>query len=287
MRILVSGGTGMLGTDVVSTLVARGHTVVSPPRSELDITDPVSTARIATGDFGTLDWVVNCAAYTAVDRAESEEQIATEINGFGPGYLARSAALAGAKMVHVSTDFVFDGRTETPYDEDSPTNPLGVYGRSKLAGETSALGANPNTLIVRTAWLYGPNGNSFPRTMIRAYEAGKSLKVVQDQKGSPTYTGDLARVIADLVDRNAFPGVYHAAGPDVMTWLDLAERTIETWSGKAPEITPIETKDWPTPATRPAYSALTSKNLPALGIAPMRPTREALTEFCARLREVW
>ncbi|HEY0867413.1 MAG TPA: dTDP-4-dehydrorhamnose reductase [Fimbriimonas sp.] len=285
MRVLVTGALGMLGSDLVGELGSRGFEVVATDLPELDITDPVSVGSIASQRFGQIEWVVNCAAYTAVDKAESDVQRATEINAFGPGYLARAAGLAGAKMVHLSTDFVFDGNASTPYREDDPTNPLGVYGDTKLAGEKSALGANPQTIVVRTSWLYGPNGPSFPRTMIQAHEAGKPLRVVADQFGNPTYTADLSRVLVDLIERNAFPGVYHASGPETMSWRDLAGIAIETWSGRPASVEPIATSDWPTPAQRPAYSALSFDKVASLRIEPMRPVREAMADFCRRLRD--
>ncbi|HTQ12084.1 MAG TPA: dTDP-4-dehydrorhamnose reductase [Fimbriimonadaceae bacterium] len=292
MRILVLGGSGMLGTDLVSEVRSRRHEVVAPATPEdLDITDPSAMARLGSGELGQFDWVLNCAAYTAVDKAESEVREATEINVLGPGYLAEAVKGIGAKLIHISTDFVFDGRATEPYAEDAPTNPLGVYGRTKRDGEEAVLDANPNALVVRTAWLYGPNGASFPRTMILAMEAGKNLRVVADQTGCPTYTADLARVLLDLVERNAFPGIYHAGGPEAMTWHEFATRAIRAWTKSgAPTprygtvIEPIKTEDWPTPAARPKYSVLGMAKLEALGIEPMRPVDDALAEFCSRLK---
>ena len=288
MKALVVGGTGMLGSDLVAELASRGHDVLSPARSELDITNPESAAAVAIGEF-SADWCFNCAAYTAVDKAESEPQLAHEINALGASYLAKACAAAGIRLLHVSTDFVFDGKATEPYTEDAPTQPLGAYGRTKWEGERAVLEGHPNALIARTAWLYGPNGPSFPRTMIRAWAAGKTLRVVSDQVGSPTYTADLARVLADLADRNAFPGVYHTAGSESMSWHALAEIAIRQWAaltgGPEPAaIEAIRTEDWPTPTERPAYSVLSFEKTAALGIAPMRPVREAVAEFCLRLQ---
>lgn len=289
MNVLVVGSTGMLGTDLVAELNARAYKVVSPSSTDLDITDPTSVAKLAGGEFGDFDWVVNCAAYTAVDQAEQNSLEATGLNSIAPGYLAMGIQTLGAKLIHVSTDFVFDGLASEPYTEDARTNPLGVYGRTKRDGEENVLSNNPNALIVRTSWLYGPNGNSFPRTMIRAWEAGKQLRVVADQIGCPTYTADLARVIVDLIEKNAFPGIYHAVGPEAMTWHEFALRAIRTWSaqhgGGEVSIEPIRTEDWPTPATRPKYSVLSTEKLLSLGIAPMRSVNQALEEFCKRLDE--
>lgn len=286
----------MLGSDLVAELLRRGNDVTAPALpQDLDITDPTDMARLASGEVSQFDWIVNCAAYTAVDKAETDVREATEINTIGAGYLATAARTLGAKLIHISTDFVFDGQATKPYSEDAPTNPLGVYGRTKRDGEEAVIENNPNALIVRTAWLYGPNGNSFPRTMIRAFLAGKQLRVVSDQVGCPTYTADLARFLVDLVETNAFPGIYHAVGPEAMTWHQFAIRAIRAWqrthdpmpsdptTQRPISIEPITTEEWPTPAKRPKYSVLSTAKIKGLGIARMRPVDEALAEFCARL----
>lgn len=287
MRFLILGAKGMLGTDVVGEAESRGHEFVAADL-ELDITDPMAMARISSGELGPFDWVINCAAYTAVDKAESEVREATELNTLGSAYLANTVQGIGARLIHISTDFVFDGSATEPYLEDARTNPLGVYGRTKRDGEDAVLSNNANALVVRTAWLYGPNGNSFPRTMIRAFAAGRQLRVVSDQVGCPTYTADLARVLVDLAEKNAFPGIYHAVGPEAMTWHEFALRAIRTWNvtrgvSTGVEIEPIKTEDWPTPAARPKYSVLSTQKIEDLGVRPMRPVEEALADFCRRL----
>lgn len=286
MRFLVVGSTGMLGTDVRAELERRGHEVVTPSSSELDITNPHS---VAEGVRQGIDWCINCAAYTAVDKAETEVDAATLLNALAPGYLARACAMAGTRLIYVSTDFVFDGSKTEPYTEEDKTNPLGAYGRTKREGEEAVMASGASALIVRTSWLYGPNGNSFPKTMINAWLAGKNLRVVADQIGTPTYTGDLARVLVDLVELGPEAGIYHAAGPDVMSWHEFARMVIEAYRDlrgldNPVEIKPIKTEDWPTPAVRPKYSALSSGKLQSFGVEPMRPTREALREFCLRLQ---
>ncbi|MFI5386776.1 MAG: dTDP-4-dehydrorhamnose reductase [Fimbriimonadales bacterium] len=291
MRFLVLGSSGMLGSDLVAELQRRGHEITAPGLPEdLDITDPAAMAKLASGEVGQFDWVINCAAYTAVDKAEEEVREATEINTLGAGYLASAVQGIGAKLIHISTDFVFDGKATEPYAEDAPTHPLGEYGRTKRDGEEAVMSNNANALIVRTAWLYGPNGNSFPRTMIRAFLAGRQLRVVSDQAGCPTYTADLARVLVDLAEKNAFPGIYHAVGPEAMSWHEFALRAVRAWQRKRGlsgevAIAAIKTEDWPTPAARPKYSVLSTAKIESLGIAPMRPVNEALAEFCGRLRQ--
>lgn len=277
----------MLGTDLVAELNSGGHEVWAPVRDEIDVTDPSSVAQIATGEFAA-DWCFNCAAYTAVDLAESEVQLATELNALAPGYIAQACAMRGVRVMHLSTDFVFDGEAVAPYREDEATHPLGVYGETKRRGEESVLAASPNSVVVRTAWLYGPAGRSFPRTMVRAWLAGKPLRVVTDQVGCPTYTADLATTIVNLAVSVKDGGIYHACGPEVMNWYDFASRTLQSFAtasgnSAAIEIAPIESAEYPTPAERPKYSVLDNAKIRALGVEPMRPVDDAIRDFCARL----
>ena len=280
MRVLVPGSGGMLGRAVVAELTSRGHEAVAVTRTEFDLADPMAAARLGSGEFGPIDAVVNCAAYTAVDKAESEPQAAFDANGLGVSYLGTACQGIGVPLIHVSTDFVFDGLSPEPYPEDAPTNPLSEYGRSKLYGER-ALAGNPMARVVRTAWLYG-DGKCFPKTMVAAYRAGKSLRVVADQRGNPTYVPDLARTLVDLLTSDAFPGIYHAVGPETTTWHDFAIRAIQAATGETPDIAPVPTEAYPTPAVRPPNSALADTKLNVLGIAPMRPLDEALRSWAAR-----
>lgn len=288
MKVFVVGGSGMLGTDVVGELGRRGFEAISPVTpDDLDITEPVSVADIPQMAEGAT-WCINCAAYTAVDKAEEERDLACLVNVIGAGYLANACALSGMRMIHISTDFVFDGESKTPYKEEDDTHPIGYYGLTKREGEEAVLGSLANATVVRTAWLYGPNGPSFPRTMIRAWEAGRNLRVVSDQIGCPTYTGDLARILVDMVETSPpAGGIYHAVGPEIMSWHELALRTLRLWEAGKPsprevQIEPIPTDAYPTPAKRPKYSVLSTEKLQAIGIKPMRPVDEALAEFITR-----
>jgi dTDP-4-dehydrorhamnose reductase len=279
----------MLGSDVRAELALRGAEVLSPSRQEFDIADPVSSARLTSNAWGSLDWVVNCAAYTAVDDAESDAQAAAELNALGPAYLARACGVRGVPLLHVSTDFVFAGDASGPYPEDAATGPLSVYGRTKNAGEQSVLAASAHSRVVRTSWLFGPNGRSFPRTIIRLAKEGRPLRVVSDQWGTPTYTADLATALVTMIERDLEPGIYHAPGPESMSWHRFAELTLEAWAsvagGDLPAVQAISTSEFPTPARRPQYSVLSPDKLGAAGILPMRPIRAALEEFCRRLLE--
>ena len=288
MRLLVTGAKGMLGQDLVLEMERRAIPCLATDVAELDLLDTPSVQRFADGSMGRFDWVVNCAAYTAVDKAEADKLLAFRLNATAPGVLAHACGLHGARLLHVSTDFVFDGRASLPYEESAPTNPLGVYGHSKRDGEVEVMKALPEAVVCRTSWLYGPLGKSFPGTMIGAWLAGKSLKVVADQVGTPTYTADLARVLADLVALGPEGGIYHTAGPDRTNWHAFATEAIESYKevhGLPGEvvIAPIQTADWPTPTPRPAFSALGFRRCAALGIAPMRPLSEALHEYSVRL----
>jgi dTDP-4-dehydrorhamnose reductase len=284
MRILVVGALGMLGSDVVKVLAESGRDVAAYDLAELDITNPDSVAETLTKE--PYQWCVNCAAYTAVDAAETNVDLATAVNTLGPGYLARACMASNTRLIHISTDFVFDGNKHEPYTEEDVPNPLGIYGHSKLEGEESL--ANSDAIILRTAWLFGPNGKSFPRTMIEAARAGKSLRVVADQIGSPTYTIDLAKTIAEAIESNLVGGLYHAAGPDIMSWHDFATLVIQEdrrqqGDPNPVDIAPIQTQDWPTPAKRPKYSALDSTRLHKAGITPMPPIQAGIEDFVSRL----
>lgn len=283
-KVLVVGAAGMLGSDLVPELIRRGYEVAAPTIEELDITDSTSVAKVALNQYGAK-WCINCAAYTAVDKAESEPMAAAEINVLGASYLGKACAMGKLKLIHISTDFVFDGSQRRPYDPDDATSPLGVYGKTKRDGEEAVREAIPTALVVRTAWLYGPNGPSFPRTMIRAHEAGKTLRVVDDQTGCPTYTSDLAKMLCQFVEQDPFPGIYHAVGPSTMTWRNFADKVLTTWTGQPVHVEPIQTADYPTPAKRPPYSVLSMDKTFEAGLQPMRSVEDALADFCARLRD--
>ncbi|MBI5708087.1 MAG: dTDP-4-dehydrorhamnose reductase [Armatimonadetes bacterium] len=288
MKVLVTGAAGMLGRDLQMALAERGAEAVATDVAELDIADPGSVAKVVASDLAEgCAWCVNCAAYTAVDRAESEPDAARRINALGPGYLAEVCRMGGMRLIHLSTDFVFDGAKRVPYVEGDVTGPLGLYGQTKLEGEHAILERLPGALIVRTAWLYGPHGLSFPRTILKAFREGRALRVVDDQWGTPTYTLDLARTLCTLMERDVPGGVYHAAGPECVSRLEWAERLLQIVAARdgkePPQLETAKTSDFPAPAARPAYSCLSSLKLQQAGIQSMRPLDEALAEFAERL----
>jgi dTDP-4-dehydrorhamnose reductase len=272
-RVLVTGARGMLGQDLLPALAA--HDVTAPARAELDITDEAAVRAAVAGH----DAVVNLAAYTAVDAAEEHEEEARAINATGAGILARAAADAGARIVHVSTDYVFDGSATSPYPEDAPHAPVSAYGRTKAEGERLVLAAHPEgASVVRTAWLYGAGGPSFPATMLRLAASHDTVSVVDDQRGQPTWTVDLAARIVELVESGAPAGVLHGTASGETTWYDLA-RAVFAEAGLDPErVRPTDSASFVRPAPRPAYSVLGHDAWSRLGLAPLRDWREALSE---------
>jgi dTDP-4-dehydrorhamnose reductase len=257
MRLLITGAAGMLGTDVQAAAVAAGHETVALARRELDISgrdavaDAVARAR--------PDAVLNCAAYTNVDGAESDPDAAGAVNGTGPGFLAEAAAAAGAWIVHVSTDYVFDGTKTSPYLESDPTGPRSVYGSTKLLGERALAIAAPAThTIVRSSWLFGTAGPCFPATMLRLAAEHDTLTVVDDQVGCPTFTGHLAPALVELATRTRAPGVMHLAASGDCSWYQFAVEIMRA-TDTAVEVRPCSTDEFPRPARRPAYSVLRSE----------------------------
>lgn len=254
MKALVTGAGGQLGQALIATCPAD-VTLVALARADLDITNADAATAHITAE--RPDVIINAAAYTAVDKAESDEAAARALNAAAPGHLARAAAAVGARFVHVSTDFVFDGSAGTPYHPDAPTSPLGVYGATKLAGEAAA---GPDALIVRTAWVYAPTGGNFVRTMLRLMAERPEVRVVADQIGTPTYAPQLADTIWRLIAANA-RGIFHATDSGAASWYDFAVAIQEEalaigLLNEAVPVLPITTADFPTPARRPSYSVL-------------------------------
>jgi len=265
MKVLVTGVTGQLGSEVVARFRLLGHEVIAADRHMLDFFQPAQTAAMIRAQ--QPDWVINCAAYTQVDKAESEPEQAFIINRDTPAQLARAVAAYGGRLLQLSTDFVFDGMQTRPYVEDDATNPLGVYGRSKLEGEQAVQRELPEAVILRTAWVYGVHGHNFVKTMLRLATAGKPLRVVSDQRGTPTWTSDIVAVIVALVDQQA-SGVFHFTAAGETSWHGFASAILEEAANagftiKTEKIEPIATTDYPTPATRPAYSVLNTDKISA------------------------
>lgn len=266
----------MLGTDLQAALAGRDVTALT--RAELDVTDASAVAAAVAG-HGV---VINAAAYTKVDDAETHEDAAYAVNATGAGNLAAAAAAVGAKLVQISTDYVFDGSATEPYAESTPVAPVSAYGRTKAAGERLALEAHPGgTYIVRTAWLYGQHGPNFAKTMLTLAGRLDTVAVVTDQVGQPTWTLDLARQIVALLDADAPAGVYHGTAGGQGSWFDFAGAVFSGAGLDPARVTPTDSSAFVRPAPRPAYSVLGHDAWAAAGIAPMRDWSAALDEAFA------
>lgn len=271
-RWFVAGAAGMLGQDLARVAEEAGHTITRADLPGLDILDPDQCVDQVNG----CDVVVNCAAYTAVDRAETEEATAFAVNAIGAANLARAAHATGAAMVQLSTDYVVAGRGTEPYAADAPVAPTSAYGRTKAAGEWAVRSECPRSWVVRTAWLYGASGGNFPATVRRLAGERERLTIVADQVGQPTWTVDLAYGILRIVDAGAPFGTWHATGGGQCSWFDLAQAVFEELGLDPDRISPITTEEFPLPAPRPAYSVLSHEMWAANGLEPLPHWRDAL-----------
>lgn len=286
MKILVTGADGQLGSEVVARLRPTGHALVLPSIAELDLLRPGDIAAVVAEH--RPDQIINCAAYTQVDRAESEADAAFTINRDAAGALAASAVATGARLLHVSTDFVFDGAQRVPYLETDTPNPLGVYGRSKLEGEQAVLAALPSAVVLRTAWVFGVHGHNFVKTMIRAALAGRPLRVVDDQFGTPTWAADLAGVIVRLIDTDA-GGLFHFTSRGRTSWHGFAVAILEEaarlgFALQTQTVEPIPTSGYPTPARRPASSMLDCGKIVSLLSLDPPDWRDSLKSMLGELK---
>ncbi|MFH8450635.1 dTDP-4-dehydrorhamnose reductase [Streptomyces fungicidicus] len=286
---LVTGAGGMLGQDVLARLAAAGERATALDRAALDLTDAAAVHRALERHRPAV--VVNCAAWTAVDDAETREAEALAVNGDGPARLADACARTGAVLLHVSTDYVFAGDATAPYAEDAPTAPRSAYGRTKLAGERAVLNTLPDRgYVVRTAWLYGTGGANFVRTMIRLEGQREKLDVVDDQRGQPTWSADLAGLLLALgrgaLAGTAPAGVYHGTSSGETTWYGLTREIFRLLGADPDRVHPTTSEAFVRPAPRPAYSVLGHDRLAAAGVAPLRDWRAALAEAFPRIRRV-
>jgi dTDP-4-dehydrorhamnose reductase len=273
MKYLITGANGMLGSDLRRALDGRDVTALG--RADLDVTDLEAVRAAVRGH----DVVINAAAYTRVDDAESDEDTAYAVNATGAGNLATAAAESGALLVQVSTDYVFNGRARSPYDEAEPHDPISAYGRTKAAGERLALEKNPDrTYVVRTAWLYGAHGPNFAKTMLRLAADRETVSVVNDQHGQPTWTADLAAQIVALLDSEAPAGIYHGTNAGRASWFDFAQAVFYAKELDPDRVKPADSSTFRRPAPRPGYSVLGHDAWARAGIAPMRDWKDALAD---------
>ncbi len=255
MNILITGCNGQLGNEMqLLEEVNPQHTYFNTDVAELDITDSAAIEKFVNEN--QIDGIVNCAAYTAVDKAEDNQELCRLLNTVAPGYLAAAVEKRGGWLIQVSTDYVFDGTNHTPYTEDEPTCPNSVYGSTKLDGEKAVQQACSRTMIVRTAWLYSTFGNNFVKTMIRLGKEKPELGVIFDQIGTPTYARDLAVALFAAINQGVVPGIYHFSNEGVISWYDFTKAIHRIAGITSCHVRPLHTAEYPTPANRPHYSVL-------------------------------
>lgn len=278
MNILLTGRNGQVGSELAALLQPLGS-VIATDRTKLDLGDADAVRRVVRDAKPGV--IVNSAAYTAVDKAETEETLAMRVNGEAPGVLAEEAKRLGALLVHYSTDYIFDGRNDRPYVEDDAPAPAGAYGRTKLEGEKRIRASGCRHLIVRTAWVYGEGGN-FVRAILRQASQGNALRVVNDQLGAPTWARDIADVSVQLIRKRA-ESTYHVSAAGVTSWYDVALEVLRR-SHLQVEVRPVSTAEYGARAPRPAYSVLDNRKLAAIGIAPIADWRSRLARYLDALK---
>ena len=286
MNILVTGANGQLGREMQRLSAVSPNNYTFTDVAELDVTDAGAVRQAVAQTRAEV--IVNCAAYTNVERAEEDEEAADRLNRGAAENLARAAEANGATLIHVSTDYVFDGTAHTPYREDTATSPLGAYGRTKLAGEEAVKASGCRYLILRTAWLYSEYGNNFLKTMLRLTSERETLRVVFDQVGTPTYAGDLALAIFSLIETGRYAGnegVYHFTDEGVCSWYDFAVEIAAAAGHDSCRIIPCHTSEYPTKAQRPAYSVLDKTKFKETFQMDIPHWREALIYCMKRLTE--
>ncbi len=279
MKVLVTGYGGQLGWDVVRELEKRGIPCRGVDVEDFDLTDGESVMTCVCAY--RPDVIVHCAAYTAVDKAESEPEICANVNGMGTMNMVRAALEVGAKLVYISTDYVFPGGGDAPWREDSEYGPKNVYGQTKMQGEIAVRSMMTRFFLLRTSWVFGLHGHNFVKTMLRLGEEKKELRVVNDQVGSPTYTRDLARVICDMIPTDKY-GIYHVRNEGYISWAQFAEMIMAARNLPC-RIIPVLTAEYDTPAVRPLNSRLSAKKLEAAGFQPMPGVEDALNRYMQEL----
>ena len=284
MKILITGCNGQLGNEI--QLLEKQHpqhTFFNTDVAELDITNPEAIGQFVEENH--IDGIVNCAAYTAVDKAESDTDFCRKLNADAPGYLAEAIERQGGWMIQISTDYVFDGTQHTPYREDAATCPNSVYGRTKLEGEQNVTSRCRRSMVIRTAWLYSTFGNNFVKTMLRLGREKDQIGVIFDQIGTPTYARDLAMAIFAAIEKGVVPGIYHFSNEGVASWYDFTLAIHRLAGISACRVRPIHTTDYPTPATRPHYSVLDKSKIKETFGIEIPHWETSLAECIALLKE--
>lgn len=281
MKVLITGVTGQLGHDVALELSRRGVEYMGVGSKDMDLTDEASVQRVVSSY--RPDAIIHCAAYTAVDKAEEEHELCHRVNVDGTLALAQAAEEIGAKLVYISTDYVFDGRGNLPFAVDDEKVPCNMYGLSKLFGEQAVFMVMKKYFIVRISWVFGKNGNNFVKTMLRLGKEREEISVVSDQWGSPTYTKDLAPLLCDMIETEKY-GIYHATNEGVTNWAAFAIAIFKE-AGLPCKVCPINSKDYPTKATRPRNSRLSKKSLDEAGFQRLPIWQDALLRYLKEIEE--
>lgn len=282
MNILVTGCNGQLGNEIqLLSQEHPEHKYYFTDVEELDITDKLAIRAFVNEHH--INCIINCAAYTAVDKAEDNEELCDKLNHIAPGYLAEAVNEQGGCMIHVSTDYVFDGTAHTPYTEEAQTCPATVYGRTKLAGEQAVMEECKQAVVIRTAWLYSTFGNNFVKTMIRLGKEKEHLGVIFDQIGTPTYARDLAKAIFTIIESEVKPGIYHFSNEGCISWYDFTKAIHRIANIKSCHVKPLHTYEYPTPAARPHYSVLDKTKIKETYQIEIPYWEEALKECIEKL----
>ena len=281
MKVLVTGYAGQLGWDTVHLLEARGVEARGVDMQDFDLTDGEAVRAYVQSYRPTA--IVHCAAYTNVDKAESQPEVCAKVNGMGTVNIVRAALSVGAKVVFISTDYVFPGTGEEPWKVDDPYGPQNVYGMSKVQGEDAVRSLMTRYFILRTSWVFGKNGHNFVRTMLRLGKEKKEIRVVSDQIGSPTYTKDLARVICDMLPTEKY-GIYHVRNEGFISWFEFA-RVIMQKAGLPCRVLPVPSSEYPTPAKRPLNSRMDGSKLAEAGFEPMPSVEDALDRYLEEIQD--
>ncbi|WP_025847892.1 dTDP-4-dehydrorhamnose reductase [Paenibacillus ehimensis] len=277
MKIFVTGASGQLGTDLVNLLKTKGYEVFGTSSKELDITDTYAVKSLIAEDKQP-NIIIHSAAYTKVDQAEKDSDEAYAVNAYGTRNVAMAARACGAKLIYISTDYVFDGTSKVPYNEFAPVSPQSVYGKSKLAGEQFVREWVPKHYILRTSWVFGKHGSNFVSTMLKLAEDRTQLNVVHDQFGSPTYTVDLAEFILQLFDKELY-GTYHVSNTGICSWYEFSKEIFYQAGLQHIEVNPVTSLEFPRPAPRPAYSVMDHMAIRINGLNDLRHWKEALSGF--------
>ena len=283
MKVLVTGVKGQLGYDVVRELQSRGHEAIGVDIEEMDITDETAVSRVM--EETAPEAVIHCSAFTAVDRAEEEQELCYKVNVQGTENIAKMCQKLGCKMLYLSTDYIFSGEGQRPWEPEDTPSPLNAYGQSKYQGEVALRQYVDKYFIVRISWVFGINGNNFIKTMLRLGKENGAVKVVDDQIGSPTYTFDLAKLLVDMIETEQY-GAYHATNEGICSWYEFAKEIFQEANMKEVTVTPVSSEEFPVKAKRPKNSRMSKGKLVQNGFSLLPSWQDAVKRYIEELKKV-